>query len=280
MNKIYTIIAALIVSTTVFSQTTTIPDGDFEQPGTSFFGLFFCGNWIGYNAEINDTDPGEGLQSVKVSSILENDTVRTGFLFQSYSEGPSDLESVRIDFLHTYTSGAGTDHGGLVIEVSDTLGAGADDDVLLYQGVAEIETSVATWTTKSFFLTPTGATGTPNSTTVFIAASIGAIMPTSTVEPQDGSIIQVDKIQYVVSSESLKEANALNHMVYPNPASKSLQLSCSEPVEKFSVLALNGQLLKETTTNSIDVATLSAGVYLYKVVTKNGNVITEKFVKD
>ncbi len=77
--------------------------------------------------------------------------------------------------------------------------------------------------------------------------------------------------------------NSIEVSVYPNPASSVLNFNTSEIVSTVSIISTDGKILSTTdvngTSGSVDVSVLNAGVYFYEVVTENGNVVRNTFIK-
>ena len=82
------------------------------------------------------------------------------------------------------------------------------------------------------------------------------------------------------SSLSISEINNLNTIkIYPNPSSSLISID-NMSVKIVKIFNLRGQLLlTERNTNQINVETLSKGVYLLSIQTKNG-LYSSKFVKE
>jgi hypothetical protein len=75
--------------------------------------------------------------------------------------------------------------------------------------------------------------------------------------------------------------NSLNITVFPNPAKDKLTIGCTQKSE-IEILNLEGQILKKLTSDGIhttvDLANLSAGIYIIKVKTEEG-ITVKKFIK-
>jgi len=73
--------------------------------------------------------------------------------------------------------------------------------------------------------------------------------------------------------------NAL--LFYPNPASDELIFE-NPNFDNVSILSLDGKLITEKSliSNAIDISTIENGVYLVSVVSKNGETISKRFVKN
>jgi len=67
--------------------------------------------------------------------------------------------------------------------------------------------------------------------------------------------------------------------IYPNPTSKSLNIKTNNPFEQVEIYTLQGQKVLETNQESIDVSSLSNGMYLIQVQTETGAVLTKQFIK-
>jgi ASPIC and UnbV/Secretion system C-terminal sorting domain/FG-GAP-like repeat len=73
--------------------------------------------------------------------------------------------------------------------------------------------------------------------------------------------------------------------IYPNPSSSFIQINNSDSAE-ISIISIYdslGKLVKEftnTTDNKIDISTLSNGIYILNIETKDGNVFSEKIIKE
>ena len=76
------------------------------------------------------------------------------------------------------------------------------------------------------------------------------------------------------------EDNVLNDFsLYPNPAHDVLNIESQQEIETVKIYNLQGQLIKEVSTNSIDVSNLNTGLYFVQV-TIEGKSITKKFIKE
>lgn len=67
--------------------------------------------------------------------------------------------------------------------------------------------------------------------------------------------------------------------IYPNPASKEIQVKTATPVN-ITISGMDGKLLLESTSERINIAGLANGVYLIRITDKNGTLIgMEKLLK-
>lgn len=81
-------------------------------------------------------------------------------------------------------------------------------------------------------------------------------------------------------STGLKEKESVQIQLYPNPVTDILYLSADSRIDKVEILSINGQILKRIDNNvtSIDLSSLSKGVYLVKIETDFG-VISGRIIK-
>lgn len=70
-------------------------------------------------------------------------------------------------------------------------------------------------------------------------------------------------------------------LLYPNPVSEILQINASEgiTIQKMTLFSILGQLLVSTSEKSIDVSSLSEGIYLLEITTDQG-ILSKKIVKE
>jgi len=71
----------------------------------------------------------------------------------------------------------------------------------------------------------------------------------------------------------------LDFTLYPNPVNNTLNIALDTAISKVVIYNLQGQKVKESTTEQVKVATLSQGIYLIKIEDKNGNTAMKKFIK-
>jgi len=68
-------------------------------------------------------------------------------------------------------------------------------------------------------------------------------------------------------------------VAFPVPTENVLNIQSSEEVANVTVIGMSGQILAESSTSTVDVSALEAGVYVYSVTTVSGYVHQEMFVK-
>lgn len=94
-----------------------------------------------------------------------------------------------------------------------------------------------------------------------------------------GYVILVSDIEVVPAGTTvgIDGVNGTNVAVYPNPASSMLRVE-GEGIEQVEIIDMNGRVVMTAGAGSINVSSLSAGIYMVRVVTESG-VSTQKIVK-
>lgn len=67
--------------------------------------------------------------------------------------------------------------------------------------------------------------------------------------------------------------------VYPNPATDVLNIQVAEEIELVEVVTLDGKVVATSTSSKVDVADLTAGMYIYRVRTTSGGFAAGNFAK-
>lgn len=124
----------------------------------------------------------------------------------------------------------------------------------------------------------------PSSTTSFIGFISSDTIHTINVKGLASGLYPVVDHVYVgdtlSSTSGLSTAQALSKdvSVYPTLASKEVTVASAEAVENVDVINYLGKTVITTKAKTIDVSSLSSGVYLVKVTTANG-VVTKRVIK-
>ena len=93
---------------------------------------------------------------------------------------------------------------------------------------------------------------------------------------QNGTVVKNPSLIYLNIAQSELEYAT---MVYPNPASDEVVISCDmDKNANYQLRNMQGQVLLQGTIGKVDVSHLSSGVYLFDIMTQNGKV-SRKFVK-
>jgi len=79
----------------------------------------------------------------------------------------------------------------------------------------------------------------------------------------------------LATSEVTKKSSA---RIYPNPTSGSVTVKTEKGLEKYEIFSLSGQKLSEGNSSIINVESLTPGIYLIRIYTRDKKVITEKII--
>lgn len=82
-----------------------------------------------------------------------------------------------------------------------------------------------------------------------------------------------------VTSDNIEDLPNTNIAIYPNPAKSEINIDnvCINKIYMYNSI---GKLIKTTTNNKVNVSNFSKGLYTLKIISKDGNVYTEKVVID
>jgi hypothetical protein len=84
---------------------------------------------------------------------------------------------------------------------------------------------------------------------------------------------------YVYGTANVTDASETTSLsVYPNPATQSISINSSEPVIAATIISTTGAELLKSSTDRIDVSSLSPGSYGVRVITASGEHML-KFIK-
>lgn len=73
--------------------------------------------------------------------------------------------------------------------------------------------------------------------------------------------------------------NVIETSVYPNPANDVLNIVASEEIATVSIVTLDGKVVANASSSSVNVAELKSGMYIYEVTTTSGKVSRDTFMK-
>lgn len=94
----------------------------------------------------------------------------------------------------------------------------------------------------------------------------------------DGTLLLYWKKKASTPTSVTGEPNGISFRVYPNPAQHTLYINSSERIDAVSITDLSGKVLLQSTTGSVDIRSLSGGLYLVRVESGNKQSFT-RFVK-
>jgi hypothetical protein len=78
----------------------------------------------------------------------------------------------------------------------------------------------------------------------------------------------------------IDENDMIQAAAYPNPATDVLNIKASEAIASVTVMTLDGKVVAAADASSINVAELTAGMYIYEAVTVSGKVARGNFAKN
>jgi hypothetical protein len=91
-----------------------------------------------------------------------------------------------------------------------------------------------------------------------------------------------DNVSVTASTSGTGNVNSLTFeaSVYPNPASDVLNINTNGvEVASIAIYSLDGKVVATGNGTSVNVASLTEGMYIYEVVATNGAVSKNTFVK-
>ncbi|MCB0464238.1 MAG: T9SS type A sorting domain-containing protein [Aequorivita sp.] len=78
---------------------------------------------------------------------------------------------------------------------------------------------------------------------------------------------------------SIEDFTTADFKLFPNPTGNLLNIQSKENIESVKIYSTQGMLVKESSSKTIDVSHLSAGMY-FAQITSNGKNFTKKFLKE
>lgn len=98
---------------------------------------------------------------------------------------------------------------------------------------------------------------------------------------QSGALMMRPVFGKLTGKQSPIETYVTNNSVYvyPSLANTTIHIQSSEEIVWYKIYSIHGQMLLTGTENHIQIEHLSQGFYNIQILTKNGNVYTNSFVK-
>lgn len=84
---------------------------------------------------------------------------------------------------------------------------------------------------------------------------------------------------FKLKSLGTNEAKNKNITVYPNPTADYIYVSGNKKIASLELYNSNGQKVLKANESKMDLAHLTAGVYILKIITENGEVSSSKIIK-
>lgn len=220
----------------------------------------------------------EGTSYVKLTTVTragsndpQADGVFGGTIIQTKA---TTAKPTSFSFKYKY-AGANSDSAIVFIQGTKWNGTSA---TVVGQGYYIVNANASAWTTVTNEAINWGATA-PDTLEIFISSSIGDVL-SGGYTPQDNSIFEVDQLTMAGGTASIDEFTNSTVSVYPNPATSVLNIDSKEDVSSVNVITTDGKIVATSSTSSINLENLNAGMYIYQVTTVSGKISTGNFVKN
>ncbi len=96
--------------------------------------------------------------------------------------------------------------------------------------------------------------------------------------------MRIDNIEITCttcSTASISDVVDSNFTIYPNPANHIVNISSDRSFEKIEVFSITGKkVYSENYIQAIPVSPLKSGIYILKVISNDGKIITRKLIKE
>ena len=86
-------------------------------------------------------------------------------------------------------------------------------------------------------------------------------------------------LSYTTDASAIIEAESVNMVIYPNPTSDYITISCDEAIEEVVINAINGSEVIRTNSNEIDLSALNPSMYFVNIMLQNGDVVRSKVIR-
>ena len=218
---------------------------------------------------------GTGFATLDANGLLSAVTDGTVMVKATANDGSGTSDTITITLTHQST---------VFISSITIQGAGNVNTILTAGGTLQMEAiALPTNETSSYFWSVVDGTGsaTISNTGLLTASSNGTVSVTATSYDVMG---QTATMEVTISNQTtgINEFSVQNLSIYPNPVQNELFIELGKvQVAEIYILDLTGKVVKSVAnknTKSIDVSSLTQGVYILEVVTENG-VLTNRFIK-
>ena len=261
-----------------------VVNGNFEATATQLLpGIATdCPGWGRGLYTIETAAPFAGLQSAKLMSIVDamvasviqspSDTI-PGILQQEINGSFTNAGSQPLMFSEKHVVVMG-DTSVVFAQFSDTMGAGPNDDVVMFQAYGLYAGTSNTWTTVSIPFQQFGM-GTANRLNIIACTSAAYLFGAGSGLP--GTQLWLDNVS-IGATSSITELNTEIN-VYPNPSSDIVNFEASEAISSVVLVGMDGKFAASTTESSMNIASLPNGIYFYTLTTVSGQLLTGKVTK-
>jgi len=82
------------------------------------------------------------------------------------------------------------------------------------------------------------------------------------------------------STASIKDANKIDILVYPNPMSNFLTIQLDGKIKIGKIIDVTGKEIKRFQKNKINTQNISSGIYILKIETEDGKIAMKKIIKN
>ncbi|MES2812311.1 MAG: choice-of-anchor Q domain-containing protein [Bacteroidota bacterium] len=94
------------------------------------------------------------------------------------------------------------------------------------------------------------------------------------------STVDLGAYEYDVALATNDFTTFSDFTIYPNPSNSLVTVRSVETIESIEIISLEGRILKSEMASSLDISTLSNGIYLMQVKTVDGKKGTKKIIKN
>ncbi|MDR0682794.1 MAG: Ig-like domain-containing protein [Dysgonamonadaceae bacterium] len=154
--------------------------------------------------------------------------------------------------------------GVILDKTAETLETGATLLLTATVAPADATNPAVTWSTSDEAIATVSETG--------LVTAVAKGTATITVTTEDGGFTATCEI--TISNVGIDKIQAGTLNVYPNPVKDKLYIQSEVPVQSATVFHIGGIPVKQVNSevSSIDMQDLSAGLYLVKLVTEQGDI--------
>jgi hypothetical protein len=289
----------ILLSLSVFASLTlsaqTLVNGDFESTMTESSqlpGFFTTAGWGGWLFAPETSSPITGTQSVKLETKVDAglhaflgwDVNQTycGYLSQSIRQTIPTPQNVVLDFDYRYIK-TGMDSAYVQVTIIDTMVAGNEDDITLFFNYILVGESTTGLGHATLEMIPTGVAGTANRLVVYAVSSIDGWFNDMT--PSVGSTLTLDNVvitNYAASIDNTEKEMSVK--VYPIPTNNELNFELDKEILSIQITTLDGKTVINQNVNAfngvVNVTSLETGVYIYTIISKDGEKFSNSFMKN
>ncbi|MDI9312260.1 MAG: choice-of-anchor J domain-containing protein [Limnohabitans sp.] len=235
-------------------------------------------------------------------SALAIATINEGFESSSAGQTPQCWFNTESVLAQTFASAVRTGTKGVVLDgvsgatrylVSPKLDANIDGTFTFYAknitGTAPVNVVVGTIANPNDFSTFTAIqtiTSIPNTWTQYSVnfssnSTSDKYIAVKHLSTSATDRFAIDDVTYLPISlnSNYFETNNLRFDLYPNPSNDFINISLDSELKSVEIYSLQGQKVLSSNKKVISISDLSVGIYLIRVEDENGNIATQKLMK-